>query len=352
MIQRNEMFSSNTQQNDGLSNSFSSFETAPDISFVIPVYNEAESIEELVCRINLCVPTTYSFEIILIDDGSTDESWEIIEMLAETNEEVRGFRFRSNSGKAAGLQTGFDAARGEIIFTMDGDLQDDPQEIPNFLAKLEEGYDLVSGWKKVRHDPWHKVLPSRVFNRMLSYFSQVKLHDHNCGFKCYRRTVAKSIQLFGELHRMVPSLAGMHGFRVTEIPVKHHPRIHGVSKYGIERFIRGFSDMLTIGFLRKYRERPSHFANAWAAIYVGLAAILFVVALVTGIQSIQGLAICAMAMMSGGFATACFVSGLFAELLIRHNRENTPTELSDKTSSTSEQMILDRVTALADSLAS
>ena len=323
MIQRNDLLNASSTDIETLSSPFLSTESKPDISFVIPVYNEAESIDELVCRITLNVPSTYSFEIILIDDGSADESWEIIQILATTNREIRGFRFRSNRGKAAGLQTGFDAARGDIVFTMDGDLQDDPREIPNFLAKMKEGFDLVSGWKKVRHDPWHKVLPSRIFNRMLSYFSKVKLHDHNCGFKCYRRTVAKSIQLFGELHRMVPSLAGMHGFRVAEIPVQHHPRKHGVSKYGIERFIRGFSDMLTIGFLRKYRERPSHFANTWAAIYLGLATILIASAFMIGIVSTQGLIVCTMAMLSVGFATACFISGLFAELLIRHNRKKS-----------------------------
>lgn len=302
-----------------------------DVSFVIPVYNEVASISELVCRISLHVPSTLTFEIILIDDGSTDDSWAMIQALAEVHNDVRGLRFRSNRGKAAGLQAGFNAARGEIIFTMDGDLQDDPREIPNFLDKLSEGYDLVTGWKKIRHDPWHKVLPSRVFNRMLSYFSQVKLHDHNCGFKCYRRSVAKSLQLFGELHRMVPSLAGIHGFRVAEIPVRHHPRKHGVSKYGFERFIRGFSDMLTIGFLRKYRERPSHFANTWAGIYLFLAGILFVVSIVAGLQSLQGLLICAMGLGCGIVSSACFLSGLFAELMIRHNRKQTPCHVAEET---------------------
>ncbi|MEM7477863.1 MAG: glycosyltransferase family 2 protein, partial [Planctomycetota bacterium] len=226
-------------------------EVATDISFVIPVMNEEATLQELVQGIQQHVPVENTFEIIFIDDGSTDDSWDVIQALADLHPGVvLGIKFRANRGKAAGLQTGFDAAKGDIVFTMDADLQDDPSEIPNFLAKIKDGFDLISGWKQVRHDPWHKVLPSRVFNRMLSYFSGVRLHDHNCGFKCYRREVVKSVQLFGELHRMVPSLAGIHGFRVSEIPVTHHARQFGKSKYGVERFIRGFSDMLTVGFLR------------------------------------------------------------------------------------------------------
>jgi len=198
-------------------------------------------------------------------------------------------------------------------------LQDDPKEIPRFIEKIDQGYDLVSGWKAVRHDPWHKVLPSRVFNRMLSHFSQVKLHDHNCGFKCYRREVAKSINLFGELHRMVPSLAGMEGFKVTEIVVEHHARRFGVSKYGVERFIRGFSDMLTMGFLRVYRERPSHFANFCAVGYFGFAALLTVASLLVGVQSFSGIATLLTAAAFFGMGGACVVAGLFCELMIRQN---------------------------------
>ena len=290
----------------------------PSISFVIPAMNEEESLEELVDRIDQNVGTA-NYEIILIDDGSTDDTWTVIQALADINIAVRGLRFRSNRGKAAGLQAGFDVAEGDLIFTMDADLQDDPKEIPRFIEKIQEGYDLVSGWKAVRHDPWHKVLPSRVFNRMLSHFSQVKLHDHNCGFKCYRREVAKSIKLFGELHRMVPSLAGMQGFKVTEIVVEHHARRFGVSKYGVERFIRGFSDMLTMGFLRVYRERPSHFANFCAAMYGAVAFCLAATAFVVGIQTFGGVASMLTAMLFLGMGGACTIAGLFGELMIRQN---------------------------------
>ena len=291
----------------------------PEISFVIPAMNEEDSLQELTSKIAEYVGTD-NFEIILIDDGSTDDTWAVIQALADLNpRHVRGLRFRSNRGKAAGLQAGFEVAKGDLIFTMDADLQDDPKEIPRFIAKIHEGYDLVSGWKAVRHDPWHKVLPSRVFNRMLSHFSQVKLHDHNCGFKCYRREVAKSIKLFGELHRMVPSLAGMQGFKVTEIVVQHHARQFGVSKYGVERFIRGFSDMLTMGFLRVYRERPSHFANFCAVGYGAVALSMVVIAIVAGVQTFAGIASLLVATAFFGMGGACMIAGLFAELVIRQH---------------------------------
>lgn len=303
---------------------------APDLSFVIPCMNEEETLQTLVEGIDQNVPAGMTYEILFIDDGSTDNSWDVIQALADLYAgKVIGIRFRANRGKAAGLQTGFDAARGQIVFTMDADLQDDPTEIPRFIDKLNEGYDLVSGWKQVRHDPWHKVMPSRVFNKMLSYFSRVSLHDHNCGFKCYRREVVKNVQLFGELHRMVPSLAGIHGFRVTEIPVTHHARLFGVSKYGIERFIRGFSDMLTVGFLRVYRERPSHFANTCATAYCSVAGALFIASIVIGITTQMGL-LCALSGLSFvGMGGACVVAGLLSELMIRQKQRTLSPVLTE-----------------------
>lgn len=313
----------------------------PKISFVVPVMNEEASLEELVDRIFQNVPDTKEIEIVLIDDGSTDDSWSVIQALADLYPNcIRGLRFRNNRGKAAGLQVGFEAACGDIIFTMDADLQDDPQEIPRFLAKIEEGYDLVSGWKAVRHDPWHKVLPSRVFNHMLSRFSRVELHDHNCGFKCYRREVAKSIRLFGELHRMVPSLAGMQGFKVTEIVVEHHARQFGVSKYGVERFIRGFSDMLTMGFLRVYRERPSHFTNACATGYGVIGLGLLVAGLLAGLGSVS-CAICGLAALAFfGMGGACVIAGLLSELMIRqsHSQSSNEAVVVDTQSNTSKEL--------------
>ena len=295
----------------------------PAVSFVIPVLNEEATLKELVDGILANFLDSSKTEIIFIDDGSTDDSWAVIQALSDLHPGVvRGLRFRNNRGKAAGLQVGFEAANGELIFTMDADLQDDPTEIPRFIMKIEEGYDLVSGWKAVRHDPWHKVLPSRVFNRMLSHFSKVKLHDHNCGFKCYRREVAKSIRLFGELHRMVPSLAGMQGFKVTEIVVQHHARQHGVSKYGIERFIRGFSDMLTMGFLRVYRERPSHFTNACAVGYGVVAFFLALVGALVGVTSVPGVLCLLTALTFVGMGGASMMVGLLSELMIRQGQAN------------------------------
>jgi dolichol-phosphate mannosyltransferase len=171
---------------------------------------------------------------------------------------VRGIRFRRNFGKAAALSAGFEAARGEQLVTMDADLQDDPREIPSLLAKLDEGYDVVSGWKQVRHDPWHKVLPSRVFNWMIGWLTGVKLHDHNCGLKCYRREVLAEVRLYGELHRFVPVLAHARGFRVGELAVQHRARKFGHSKYGLRRFARGFLDLLTVKFLTGFGQRPQH----------------------------------------------------------------------------------------------
>jgi glycosyltransferase involved in cell wall biosynthesis len=301
----------------------------PVLSFVIPLKNEEESLEELLAGIQQHAAEFGHYEVIFIDDGSTDRSWEVVRGLSKLFPgHVRGLKFRSNRGKAAALQAGFEVARGKYIFTMDADLQDDPKEIPRFLAKIDEGYDLVSGWKEVRHDPWHKVLPSRVFNRMLSYFSRVTLHDHNCGFKCYRRDVAKNIHLFGELHRMVPALSGMQGFKVAEIVVQHHARRFGKSKYGIERFIRGFSDMLTMGFLRVYQERPSHFANTAATLF-GFMGFMIAMAGVINFGSFNSLLCLIAALGFVGAAGMCVVAGLFAELMIRQRFASASSIIAD-----------------------
>jgi glycosyltransferase involved in cell wall biosynthesis len=246
------------------------------LSFVIPIKDEQDSIMDLYCLIEREVDDEMAFEVIFVDDGSRDGSWEVVSELALAKpDHVRGIRFRRNSGKAAALSAGFQAARGTVVFTLDGDLQDDPQEIRRFLAKLDEGYDLVSGWKKVRHDPWHKVWPSRLFNRMISRLGGVALHDHNCGFKCYRAEVAKSLAVYGDLHRMIPSLAAMQGYRSTEIEVLHHPRLNGRSKYGVGRFLRGFFDMFTIYFLRHFSERPAHFCGGVGAVLMFMGLTLF-----------------------------------------------------------------------------
>ncbi len=229
------------------------------LSIVIPVLNEEESLPLLYKEISeVAQEHQYDIEIIFIDDGSTDSSWSEIEKLVQQDNRVGGIRFRRNFGKAAALQAGFCQAKGDIVLTMDADLQDNPHEIPNFLAKMDMGYDCVSGWKKIRHDPWHKVYPSRVFNWMVSHLTGVVLHDHNCGMKSYKREIFDEIVLYGEMHRFVPVLAGAKGYKVGEIVIEHRAREFGVSKYGFTRIFKGFMDLLTVKFVTTYGQRPLH----------------------------------------------------------------------------------------------
>ncbi len=230
------------------------------ISVVIPVHNEEESLAALVGELSAVCddPAIGPAEFLFVDDGSRDGSWRVIQELAQSDPRVGAIRFRRNFGKAAALMAGFQAARGEFIFTMDGDLQDDPAEIPRFLQEMESGRDVVSGWKKVRHDPWHKVYPSRIFNAMVSGMTGCRLHDHNCGFKLYRREVLDEVGIYGELHRFIPVLAHARGFRVGEVVVQHRARQFGQSKYGVMRMVKGFLDLLTVRFLTRFSQRPLH----------------------------------------------------------------------------------------------
>lgn len=229
------------------------------LSIVIPVFNEAESLPELHRQLSEVAESNgYQMEMVFVDDGSTDDSWQVIGGLAATDERVRAIRFRRNFGKAAALRAGFQAARGRFVMTLDADLQDDPHEIPRFLEAMEKPLDVVSGWKKRRRDPWHKVIPSRIFNWMVSRLTGVRLHDHNCGMKCYRREVLDEVRLYGELHRFVPVLAAARGFSVGEVEVHHRPRTYGRSKYGVTRFVKGFLDLLTVTFLTGFGQRPQH----------------------------------------------------------------------------------------------
>ena len=286
------------------------------VSLVIPLKDEEESLRECFTRIAAEMGAlALDFEVIFVNDGSTDGSWQVIQELARLHpENVIACRFLRNSGKAQALAAGFRAARGEVVFTLDADLQDDPKEIPRFLAKLEEGWDIVSGWKRKRHDPWHKVLPSRVFNRMLSSLCGVALHDHNCGFKCYRGEVVKNVALYGEMHRMIPSLARIKGYRSTEIEVEHHARIHGVSKYGVNRFLRGFMDMLTVYFLKNFRERPLHFLGSIALSLLLVGGLLALFSVVPGcggaLALAQTLLTCAVPLAGLGLVAELFVHGL------------------------------------------
>ncbi len=232
-----------------------------EISLVIPVYNERDSLDRLTNWIHEAIGSQYRYEIIFVDDGSTDGSWDEIDRLGQEHGEVSGIRFRRNYGKSTALQSGFDHATGQYVVTMDSDLQDDPHEIPEMIQMIkEEGYDLVSGWKKKRHDPINKTIPSRFFNFVTSLVTDIKLHDFNCGLKAYRREAVENIELYGELHRYIPLLVYWEGFdKIGEKVVKHHPREFGKTKFGFSRFINGFLDLLTLIFVNNYLQRPMHF---------------------------------------------------------------------------------------------
>jgi glycosyltransferase involved in cell wall biosynthesis len=241
----------------------------PRLSFVIPFMNEQDTLRELTDRISeaaqACLAPGEGFELIFVDDGSTDDSVKVVEQLMQEKPYLQLLELQGNFGKSAALAAGFGVADGDVVFTLDADLQDDPKEIPRFLQKIDEGYDLVSGYKAKRHDPITKVLPSRVFNGMVRRLTGIKLHDVNCGFKAYRAVVLRNLRLYGEMHRFVPVLAHWKRFKIAEIVVEHHARKFGHSKFGGGRFFRGLMDLLTVFFLLKYERRPAHFFGAVGA---------------------------------------------------------------------------------------
>ncbi len=260
-----------------------------DLSVIIPVYNEAESLPELIDWIvRVCSAENISSEIICIDDGSSDHSWETIEDLAKKYKNVKGLCFRRNYGKAAALHTGFRESSGEVVITMDSDLQDSPDEIPELYRMIrDEDYDMVSGWKKKRHDPFIKRCTSKLYNRTARRSSGIKLHDFNCGLKAYNAEVIKSIEVYGEMHRYIPILAKEAGFmNIGEKIVKHYPRKYGSSKYGIDRFVKGYLDLLTISFISRFGKRPMHlfgllgsimfFIGMIMAAYLGICKLIYV----------------------------------------------------------------------------
>jgi glycosyltransferase involved in cell wall biosynthesis len=248
-----------------------------DITLVIPLLNEAESLPELAAWIDkVMAQHRYSYEIIFVDDGSTDDSWSVIEQLRSKNPNVKGIKFQRNYGKSAALNEGFRAAQGDVVITMDADLQDSPDEIPELRKMvIQDGYDLVSGWKKKRYDnTLTKNIPSKLFNAAARSMSKIKLHDFNCGLKAYKNKVVKSIEVYGEMHRYVPVLAKWSGFRnIGEKVVEHRARKYGVSKFGLSRFINGFLDLMTIFFIGKFGKRPMHFFGLWGTVFflIGLA---------------------------------------------------------------------------------
>ncbi len=239
------------------------------ISVVVPLLDEEESLPELSLQLKAELNKLVGnrWEVIFVDDGSKDNSFKVIKEIHERTRNFKAIRFRKNYGKSAALNTGFKAARGKIIITMDADLQDDPAEIQNLINKLKDGYDLVSGWKKKRHDPFIKKFTSKIFNFFTSLSSGLKLHDFNCGLKAYRRECAASLDVYGEMHRYLPALAYWNGFKVAEIPVKHHKRRYGKTKYGVSRFIKGYLDLLTVLFTTRYFKRPLHFFGTIGSLF-------------------------------------------------------------------------------------
>ena len=313
-----------------------------DLSLVIPVYNEEESIQELTEWIKkVCTSDRLSFEIIYIDDGSTDSSWDKIISIAAQDKFVKGYRFRRHYGKAAALHTGFSEAAGEVIITMDSDLQDSPDEIPELYKMIaKEGFDLVSGWKKKRYDPFVKRFSSKFYNFSARWSSGIKLHDFNCGLKAYRHEVIKSIEVFGEMHRYIPMLAKEAGFRkIGEKAVEHRARKYGVTKYGIDRFVKGYLDLLTIGFITRFGKNPMHlFGSIGTLMFI----IGFAMAGSLGIRKLVFIAhhnraplvttspyfyIALTVMIIGSFL---FLTGFLGELINRNSSERNRYLMKDK----------------------
>ncbi len=306
-----------------------------DLSIVIPLYNEAKSLPELHDWIVKVVePMGISYEIIFIDDGSDDGSWQVIKELKQKNPKVRAARFIRNYGKSAALYQGFQMAEGKVVITMDADLQDSPDEIPALYKMItEQKYDLVSGWKKIRHDPLSKTIPSRFFNFVTRIITGIPLHDFNCGLKAYRYQVVKSIQLYGELHRYIPFIAKSAGFRrIGEKVVRHYPRKYGKSKFGIERFMHGFLDLLTLIFLLRFGRSPMHFFGTFGVLsfITGFCITVYVIAkklylLSIGVKprEVVDQPLFYLALVAVIVGVQLFLAGFLAELFIRHSPYNT-----------------------------
>jgi dolichol-phosphate mannosyltransferase len=294
------------------------------ISVVVPVHNEERSVALLYDELRSALePLGPPWETIFVDDGSSDGTFAALTRLHNDADNVRVVRLRRNFGKAAALVAGFDQARGETVVTIDGDLQDDPAEIPRLLAKLDEGFDLVSGWKTRRRDPLSRRILSRIFNRVTSAFSGVHLHDMNCGLKAYRAEVVHGLRLYGELHRFIPVLAHYRGFRIAELPVNHRPREHGRSRYGVERYLRGFLDLLTVSFIGRYRHRPLHLFGGLGLIlgFFGTAILVYLTVLKALGNAIGHRPLLMLGVLLVVIGMQFFSLGLISEMITSHHEE-------------------------------
>ena len=313
-----------------------------DLSIIIPLYNEAESLTELYEWIEkVANQNGYSHEVIFINDGSTDESWNVVERLKEEHPEVvKGIKFRRNYGKSAALFCGFERANGDIVVTMDADLQDSPEEIPEMLRMIkEEGYDLVSGWKKVRHDSkLMKNIPSKLYNATARKITGIRLHDMNCGLKAYRKEVVKNIEVYGEMHRYIPYLAKEAGFgKIGEKAVHHQKRKYGVSKFGLDRFIHGYLDLISLWFLQKFGRNPMHFFGLLGSLmfFLGLLAVMFVGgvklhAILTGVRAplITRSPYFYLSLTTMIIGTQLFLTGFIGEMISRSNENRNNYQIS------------------------
>jgi glycosyltransferase involved in cell wall biosynthesis len=294
------------------------------ISVVVPVHNEERSVALLLDELESALqPLDTPWEAVFVDDGSTDGSYAALTRLHAAKDNVTVVRLRRNFGKAAALAAGFAQAQGDVIVTIDGDLQDDPAEIPRLLVKLEEGFDLVSGWKSRRRDPLRRRVLSRLFNAVAGWISGVRLHDINCGLKAYRADVVRGLRLYGELHRFIPVLAHHRGYRIAELPVNHRPREHGRSRYGFERYLRGFLDLLTVSFIGRYRQRPLHlFGGLGLALSAAGTGILIYLTVVKAMgHAIGGRPLLILGVLLVVVGIQVFSLGLITELITSHHEE-------------------------------
>jgi glycosyltransferase involved in cell wall biosynthesis len=301
----------------------------PDVSIVVPAYEEDAALPELADQIRAsCDAADFSWEVWIVDDGSQDDTWRVVQEMHAADPRFAGLRFRRNFGKSAALAVGFEHVRGQYVVTMDADLQDDPDEIPALVALLQnEDYDLVSGWKKRRKDPWSKTIPSRFFNFVTRVFSGIPLHDFNCGLKVYRREVVESVNVYGELHRYIPLLAKWAGYdRIGEKPVEHHPRQHGETKFGTERFVRGFLDLISVTFLTRFAARPMHFFGSLGTLAFvlgfGISLWLSVDKIMFG-ESLSDRPLLLLGALLILFGAQMFTTGLLGEMIIQPRMEET-----------------------------
>ncbi len=315
-----------------------------DISVIVPLLNEAESLPELIAWIErVMAENQFSYEVIMVDDGSTDESWSVIQELHAKNSAIKGIRFRRNYGKSAALNTAFEACEGDVVITMDADLQDSPDEIPELYRMVkEDGYDLVSGWKKVRYDSkLAKNIPSKFFNWTTRRMSGIMLHDFNCGLKAYKKDVVKSIEVYSEMHRYIPVIAKWAGFsNIGEKVVIHQKRKHGVSKFGWNRFINGYLDLLTVNFMSKFGKKPMHLFGSLGTLsfLIGIVITIILIAQklyrmshhVTGFRQVTDQPLFYLALLAMVFGLMLFLAGFLAELIARNGSDRNKYLISDR----------------------